>query len=214
MHLAVSSSDLETWLALNTTYCSRHHARLTAAACAKNREQSAFDLRCEGCGGLEKQVPPPHPALRLIPSVPSDIHPVQNVEGCPVEILEQRQDPDVDQADELLLWAAECLPDSLDHIESFIPGLTSEIIALVDEAEAQTDFAPDESLLDETACRDRRTRTVKSTRFLVFTGRCARCDGYMAYDPDRQFEERDHDTYHCLACGWRTSPTYEFNRKP
>lgn len=216
MHLAVSTSDIETWLAVNTLYCTRHHARLTVAACASNRQQSLFDMRCEGCGGLDDQPPPALQTLHLLLSGFSDNPPEQDTEDCASEMMQQLEhltDHATDQGSELLLWEEENLLVALDHIESIIPGIAHDVAALVDEDVSQPDSDPGEALLNEAAARDRQARSERGRRFLVFTGRCARCDGYMAYDPDKQFDEQDHDSYHCLACGWRTSPTYAFNRK-
>jgi len=50
-------------------------------------------------------------------------------------------------------------------------------------------------------------------RVPVFMGRCRRCGGWMQNTIERHGGERDDNVYRCIACGWRTSPEYEANRK-
>lgn len=44
----------EEWLAENTGYCSRLHARITPEQCAANRD-SQLIFSCNGCGGLDME---------------------------------------------------------------------------------------------------------------------------------------------------------------
>jgi len=58
--------------------------------------------------------------------------------------------------------------------------------------------------------RDRKERTGK--RYAVYMGRCERCSGYMISCVERYLDTKEDDQYKCVNCGWRVSPTLQWNR--
>lgn len=45
-------------------------------------------------------------------------------------------------------------------------------------------------------------------RYAVYNGKCKKCGGFV----EETRESFDDDVWHCLLCGWRTSPIYEQNK--
>lgn len=214
MQLAAVTSDMdiEQWLTENTTYCIRHKARLSLVACETNRKHSGEDLRCADCGGLFNQ------GTLTTSSLPRLVRP-ENIDCLSQEALPVDGEDKEDQADELSAEAGpddpgedlSCLDDlevdlSDEQLEALYPGFTDEMNELCKGKASESDAVP---------CGDRRgSRKGQARKVTVFMGRCRRCGGYMLNAPEKQFELRDDSVYRCFTCGWRTSPGYEFNRKP
>lgn len=60
---------------------------------------------------------------------------------------------------------------------------------------------------------ERPPKQDKHRKVAVFMGRCPRCAGYMLNAPERQYSVRDEEVYRCFCCGFRTSPSYLWNRQ-
>lgn len=187
MHMAANADE---WLQLNTSYCHRLRAWVTAKTCEKNRLRSGLpsgDLRCNGCNGLSDQALPLDVTLSrslqlaLEEVLKSDTLPKEQVlDGEDVDNLEYGS---IDE-DELEAELAKLLPEYRVYLQS-----------------------------SETERRIRPAKTVKVKKVAVYLGRCQICGGYMVFAPERQFDERDDEVYRCYSCSWRTSPEYEWNRK-
>lgn len=66
---------------------------------------------------------------------------------------------------------------------------------------------------EEEEAPQRRPEHRRPRKVAVFMGRCPRCSGYMTEAPEQQFEVRDNEVYRCFSCGYRSSPSYQWNRK-
>jgi DNA-directed RNA polymerase subunit M/transcription elongation factor TFIIS len=205
--IATVATDIETWLAANTVYCSRYQARLSPVACAQNRALRYDDCRCEGCGGLHDQ-PPPLPALRLVAPTrhASEDEPDTAPLASTAEVLQYEVVcfDQVGEADETLALLADL---GIELAEEQLEALCSELSEETGEPRTE-----DTLRLDKEALSDRRDRKSRRRKVAVFVGRCHRCGGYMVNDRERQFDETDEEIYRCFSCGWRISPVYAFNR--
>lgn len=213
MQVATSTTDLsiEEWLKANTAYCFRFQARMSPAACMRNRSCSRLDLRCEGCEGLFDQ-PSTKPALRLVPPEHLDVkEAAEDIEA------ESQPDPEGDFQDEICILDDEeaededlSLLDELDigfsdeELETILPGFLNE---------AEKVFTEEAQPIPEETASDTRHGKSRTLKVAVFIGRCHRCGGYMMNDREHQYDETDEEVYRCFSCGWRVSPVYSFNRK-
>lgn len=221
-----NSLDCDAWLAANAVYCQRHRCLLTVAECAGQRVNSQgehSDLRCQGCGGLHDQpdaidekgeygkATQRHLKLVTSPaSVDATAEPdpftvallsILNtkVEGLDVEFGPIKEEPEYADA-----WIDE------DDLDDEVMRLFPELQELYAECGSTPITAENEN-------RGERIG-VKSTnchgKYAVYMGRCERCGGYMDNAREREFYEKwDDDVHRCLACGWRTSPAYAWNRE-
>lgn len=186
------------WLAANAAaYCQRMRATITHTACAENKRRSGQtygDNRCRFCGGLDDQA---GPVLGHQPEKKPDTCFTKDVDGSPV----------ADLADEALVKGVDVEPPArigaavMDGVE--MEKLLSEL------------FGEDENTEDEPETR----RVIyledppeKRSSIPVYTGRCAKCGGYMVNALERHDGIIDDDVYRCFSCGWRTSKAYEINR--
>ncbi len=224
--------DYDSWLSANTAYCQRHRCSLTIADCDKQKAESAghfSDLRCQGCGGLDNQpevtdhigtfgvVTPRRLQLVKQQSVEIILPVLTEKEELPPETAAQISE----QATAETCLDLECL-HNLDCCESSfdlaaISALTGDNGELAkelqilfmgedEEVETKEEIA---ALYKKTS---NRARIIKL--FAVYQGRCIRCGGYMDNTREEGTDEKwDDDVYRCLACGWRTSPAYAWNRE-
>jgi hypothetical protein len=86
------------------------------------------------------------------------------------------------------------------YVEPVDDDLEGELLSLLED-----DF---EELIPEPAIKQNKCKQVA-----VFMGRCPICDGYMVNAPEQQYSVRDEEVYRCFCCGFRTSPSYEWNRR-
>jgi hypothetical protein len=202
MHLAIAGNfDYEEWLSGNTFLCLRYQARLTHAACEHNRCQSTKEIggddRCQGCNGLHDQPDPAAPRLHLVASPSKEEEPgedpfVEMLQSILKSDLNELDSEDVDEEIDLSDFFTD-----LDDLDSGILDQFSELRDLLDDSE------PDIPV---------RKKEPKPKKYAVYQGRCQRCGGYMVWDIEGQFGNRDDDVYRCYNCGWRISPIYLFNR--
>lgn len=229
--------DYESWLSVHTGYCQRHRCRLTAADCDKQRlgsQGECGDLRCQGCGGLDNQPETvdeigeygkARPLLQLVKpfiveesgtSLPSLIREQSEQESClpggDEELARELQRLFFENEDESAISnddvneTADCLDE--DDFEDEIMRLFPELREFIEESEPE---------LIDCGCEIDRERIGSEAKhgkkYAVYMGRCKRCGGYMDNIREMQFVEKwDDDVYRCLACGWRTSPAYAWNR--
>jgi hypothetical protein len=217
------------WLAVHTGYCKRHRSRLTVTECEKQQQYSqtkAGDFRCAGCSGLNHQPEVidefgeygiSRPQLKLV---------------RPLEIVESTFSPDnaEDEKEELSARIAEVSESEQDtdcqnvlqdgagiRDLTVLTGLLGEDDELAKELKSLFEELDEldavEIELPELLEPVHQT-PVKPRRYAVYKGKCKRCGGYM--DNTREYlsnESWDEDVYRCLACGWRTSPAYAWNRE-
>lgn len=181
------------WLTLNTKYCNRYHARMTQEGCEENR-QKTDNCRCVGCAGLEdieRELEYRQPVVIQCEPEADDLM-TRAFAGALQDILNGKEDEETLEDPE-----AEDLDDESEKVKDF----HHKLLALMD-------YEPEEPE------QERRPRPKKMSirRVAVYMGRCPRCSGYMTNVSEKQFNERDDETYRCFSCGWRTSPAYEWNR--
>ncbi|HEY3309869.1 MAG TPA: hypothetical protein VGJ93_15560 [Desulfuromonadaceae bacterium] len=109
--------------------------------------------------------------------------------------------------------------EGLDALDTIIDDLYEDPVPGDDFADIELDV-DDEMLLAlfPELARDGDAAPLNYQRFTeyqeavkpraVYRGRCKRCLGYM----EDVREWHDDYVFHCLECGWRTSPEYERNR--
>ena len=216
MHMALNTDE---WLQLNTAYCNRLCAWITAKVCEANSRRSELgtgDLRCSGCGGLHDQAEPLevilgrslHLALKEILDSPSN----SDSEEFEPEIEEEYEDEDLDS--EFDDGLDDLLTKGLGPEEYSFPQLTSAPLYLDPLAQfliSELEKEDEEALLERVEIRD-RPEPVRRVR--VFIGRCVRCSGYMVR-AGREWRGSimDDEVYHCFNCGWYISPKLDYNRK-
>jgi hypothetical protein len=194
MHLATAHMPVDThrvWLETNgATRCRRLNATITTAACLANMyvsERKSTDLRCAGCGGLDNQ---PEPGRSFLP---------------PVMVA----DP---EADESLNDGFAALDEIIDRLyDKPEPGDDfNDVEVELDDEQLQALFPElyDEDDEPEPEYPRFTEHQTEMPRYAVYKGRCRKCGGYM----DSIREWHVENVFHCLACGWRTSPDYEQNR--
>ena len=223
--------DYALWLSANTAYCKRHRCRLTLDDCTRQRKKSQgefSDLRCQGCGGLDNQPE----AVDLIGGPgwvePRRLHIVKptNAETLPVDSAE-KEEPQTQTAarisaevEQETAFDLDCLNvlNSCENTFDFaaITALTGDNGELA--RELQYLFMEEDEEVEtkeEIAALFTKTRdTAKPRRFAVYQGRCTRCGGYVENTREQGIDRRwDDDAHRCLACGWRTSPAYAWNRE-
>lgn len=232
MQAATMDSSLyyDAWLAVNAAFCIRHRCRLTVVDCDRQRLNSQGirgDLRCQGCEGLNNQ-PEAIDHIGEYGTVRPQLLSVSPVyKGMPELSPAEIEDAELKSAARISEQAVpgigldlDCLNNlgnvgdalDLDNLNALVGdngALARELQLLFmcddEEVETQAEIA---ALFKET--KDRRE---KSKRYAVYQGRCHRCGGYMDNTRENQFMEKwDDDVYRCLACGWRTSPAYAWNR--
>jgi len=189
MHMVQLS---EQWLALNAMYCNRYHARMTPIQCEANR-QRVDACRCNGCGGLEEQereIERQEPVV-FFSDEPEDLDP-EPMKQALAEALQEALDCNDDE------FPLDDLEELEEETEGELTGIQRQLMALLgDDIE--------EEIVE-------RKPAKKERRFMVFKGRCPRCQGYMINIPERYDDIRDDDVHRCFNCGYRSSPGYTWNR--
>jgi hypothetical protein len=203
MNLAITHNPpLDSYSAWQATHgaawCHSLSATITAATCAKNQEYTGLDCRCNGCGGLNNQVPPQQtlPALALV----WDADKTTVTDRLPTT-------PDKD-----LIEGLDALDEIIDGLyEDPAPGDNFEDIDLELDDEELLKLFPELAGDDdpEKLIPQRFTSYQEAApRRAVYHGRCERCTGYM----ENVSEWHDDNVFRCNACGWRTGPAYQRNR--
>lgn len=188
------------WQAANdAAYCERLRATITQNHCNQQRyyTRAAWsDCRCNGCGGLFNQDEPK--AVRTNRALLRSIDKMIAISDQ-VDTGKDKQQNGLIFLDEIIdeLYTNPIPGDDFDDVELDLDD--EQLLALFPEL-AEDDEA-DLPLFTE--------RMTKAPRRSVFKGRCKRCGGYVE-DTRERF---DDDVFHCLQCGWRTSPEYERNRQ-
>lgn len=223
--------DYDSWLSANTGYCKRHRCRLTFDDCDRQKQNSQgefSDLRCQGCRGLDNQ-PEAVDHIGEYGEILPRLHivrPVVDEKPLPInadkkELEEETVAGITEQATPEICLDLDCLNElsacgtsfDLDKLTALVfdnGELARELQILFmgedEEVETQAEIA---ALFKKTS-----ERAEKSKRYAVYQGRCTRCGGYMDNTRENQFMEKwDDDVHRCLACGWRTSPAYAWNRE-
>lgn len=228
--VAVALTDYDEWYAVHSAaWCHRMAARITAAACERNRKKSRGiweDYRCAGCGGLDNQPEPIRdggPVLMLLPGGLDDYQgpgtrdqgpedrnqgrgdrdgaepPEQGEERFTAEFWED-DDPEEEDAELDLAELAEIDLESLDPLtRDLLRALHIKI-----PGEEDPEEEPEQLFVELPDPPERRGKVA------VFMGRCVRCDGAMMHAAR---EWRDDENYRCLNCGWYTSPKLEERRR-
>jgi hypothetical protein len=205
MHMALSADE---WLKLNTSYCHRHLAWIGESACQTNQRLSSSDLRCAGCNGLYDQPEPVSLRLAYSSSRSIQVEETEPAEAIELEIVAD-PDPGDDGAEIGDLDGLNNLEIdfTLEQLEALCPGLSKELAALLGD-----EFKEEPEEAETPARRPCRNVSGKPHRVAVYMGRCRKCGGYMLNALERREGIRDDEVYKCHACGWRTSPGYEWNR--
>lgn len=200
--VAVAAETLEQWIDQNTRFCERFQVYLSPDACLKKSSRTLLhgDSGCSGCDGLTNQPIP----LRLREAVPPQdcqdkLFPISK----PEEAVELAPDLSCDPAIDVLNGIS--VDISKDQLEALCPGLSHELEWL---------FADDEcaALPDEPRPKRRKCLGAPKRNVAVFQGRCRKCGGYVINALERHDGIKDDEVYRCFNCGWRTSPSYAFNR--
>ncbi len=213
-----NSLDYEEWLAVNTAVCIRQSCRLTVVDCDRQQQKSGGgwgDLRCQGCGGLDNQ--PERPLLQLVRPAHVDSAPLIFDEQ---EELEELDSVRIGEQAPGFEFNLDCLNnvgnagddldlDSLNALVGDNGELARELQLLFMGEDEEVETRAEITAL----FKENKTRHEKSKLYSVYQGKCRRCGGYMDNTRENQFREKwDDDVYRCLACGWRTSPAYAWNR--
>lgn len=188
------------WQAANgAAWCGRMAATITAAHCDQNRHKAYVDCRCNGCSGLDKQtplLPPKPPALALILDAdrtaarkPQTVLDISGTDD-PADGLGD-QDKIIDDFHEN--------PASGDDFDDVEVDLEDEMLLAL-FPELAEDPWPEEPRFSE--------YQTEAPRRAVYHGRCQKCGGWV----EDTRERHDDNVFHCLSCGWRTSPEYQRNR--
>ncbi|EKD36403.1 MAG: hypothetical protein ACD_75C01523G0005 [uncultured bacterium] len=203
MHMALSADD---WLQLNTSYCKRLAAWITARSCDSNRVLSSSkvgDLRCNGCNGLHDQV------LTATPILTDSLH------HALAELLEE----DTQQEEQSELQNLGDDSGAMDNLSMDEDDLDDEVLALFPELreffevrEPEQDVPLTKHLAEQEVPITRHKVKASNKKYAVLIGRCKRCHGYMQNDIEWHHGEHDDDIHRCFTCGWRTSPVYAWNR--
>ena len=192
MHMALPSDN---WLEQNALFCNRFHARLAPGACVCNREGKAAQ-HCAGCNGLEdhqRELPRSEPVIFFSEPDPEELDPLSRAFVAALQgIL------DCDEW-EVLIEEPEYYPDAnLAKVE--LNGFYHNLLSLLED--------------DQEESEEPRPVPEKKgpRRFAVFMGRCTRCSGWMVNAPEFYDAIRDEAVYRCYSCGYRSSPSYKWNR--
>jgi len=186
----VEVNPYSTWTLLNAAVlCHRMAAIITAAACEENQRQSVRnggDLRCLGCGGLDKQTSQLSAEVR--------------------HTLEWRNG---DTATEDNIDAGAALDEIIDMFyDDPAPGDDFDDIELDLDDEQLLDLFPELASDEDTHFQRFTEYQAEMPRYAVFHGRCKKCGGFV----ENYREWHDDNAFRCLACGWRTGVEYENNR--
>lgn len=216
MHMAAlnTSDDYTAWLAAHTAYCKRHRTSLTVAACEQNQEISAGhngDLRCNGCQGLHNQTGEVRDPFKLNLAYPCKPAPEELTEPEP-EAVRISEAPEAETALD---------PEDLSALDDLELGLDDETLAALTNGNSvfcrelqqllQDESAPE--TIELVAEQFRQVKLKEQRRlYAVYKGRCPRCSGYMDGTREIYGKTIDDNVSRCLACGYRTSPAYEWNR--
>ena len=168
-------------------YCNRMSATFTAVMCERNQIKTGFDYRCNGCGGLYNQYSPPQAQPLYIQSATDENGAIVAQYGIIDEIYDE---PEAD--------------NNLADVELDLDD--EQLLALFPDFVRKSDKTED----TETHYQRFMEQQKAAKRRVIYNGRCKRCGGYV--ENIREYE--DYNVFRCLACGWRTGPEYEFNRKP
>jgi hypothetical protein len=227
MQVALDNSlDHEAWLALNTAFCQRHRCRLTVADCDSQRLSSqgeSGDLRCQSCGGLDDQPEAideigeygktTQRHLKLV-TPPVSVDAAAQIDPFAVMLLSILNEKDYvveaefEPVEEELDYAAAYIDE--DDLDDEVMQLFPELRGFIEECNSTPIAAENESRRERPGSKSNHCRD----KYAVYMGRCERCGGYMDNTRETQFAEKwDDDVHRCLACGWRTSPAYAWNRE-
>lgn len=221
-----NSLDYEAWLAVNTAFCTRHRCRLTAVDCDRQRLNSQgehSDLRCQGCGGLHDQPEAideigeygkaTQRHLKLVtPPVSADAEAVLDPFAVMLlSILNEKYDgveAEFEPMEEELDYVDDYIDE--DDLDDEVLQLFPELRGFIEECNSAPIAAENENLRGKPQLKTKQYRD----KYAVYMGRCERCGGYMDNTRETRFAGKwDDDVHRCLACGWRTSPAYAWNRE-